>query len=307
MKKRVLIPLITFLLLIIVIVIFALKIPFSDINKLETHFVSIKVSKGGDASYEIVKKKPKNWVFLKDISKDAVQAIMLSEDWFFYGHNGVDLSQLKEAALDGLKSGKVRGASTISQQVVKNLFLSNERTMQRKFGELLITLYLEKKISKDKILEIYLNIIQYGKGLYGIKKASRHYFRKNPKKLSAYEGAFLAMLLPSPVRYAQSFKEKKLTKFAKKTMDSIIDKMVLAKVLTKKEAQREKKRRLGFIKKGRVKGAGNMQKVKSNDDGRNWEKRYHYDPDLSVKEDFKYDPDAINDEDLNVQEEFKLD
>jgi monofunctional biosynthetic peptidoglycan transglycosylase len=304
-KKRVLLPLLSLLILLTIVAIFTLKIPFSDINKLEKEYVKSNVDKKHKVSYEIVSKKPKSWVNLSDISPHAVKAIMLSEDWFFYGHDGIDISQVKEAALEGLTSGKVRGASTISQQVTKNLFLSHDRTIKRKFRELLTTLYLEKKVSKDKILEIYLNIIQYGKGLYGIKNASWKYFRKSPKNLNAYEGAFLAMLLPSPVRYAQSYKEKKLTKFAKTTMDNIIDKMVLAKVLTKKEANQEKKRRLRFIKRA-VKSAGNMQKIDANDDGRDWEKRYKYDPDLSVKEDFKYDPDAIKDEDLNVKEEFAV-
>ncbi|WP_127717655.1 biosynthetic peptidoglycan transglycosylase [Halobacteriovorax sp. HLS] len=309
MKKRILLPLLSIFVLLIIVALYIFKIPFGDIGKLEKQYVKVELTKDkkSPVEYSIVEKMPKGWVQLKDISPHAVKAIMLSEDWFFYGHDGVDLSQVKEAALDGIKGEKLRGASTISQQVTKNLFLSNDRTVQRKFRELLITLYLEKKVSKDKILEIYLNIIQYGKSLYGIKAASKKYFKKSPKNLNAYEGAFLAMLLPSPVRYGQSYKDRKLTKFAKETMDNIIDKMVLAKVLTKEEGAREKKRRLSFTRsKSKVKGLGNMQKIKSHDDGRNWEKRYEYDPDLAVKEDFKYDPDAINEDDLNVKEEFTV-
>ena len=307
MKKRILLPLLAFLFILVIAIVYALKIPFNDIGKLESHFVKVEVLKKGRVEYEIVKKKPKDWVMLKNISTNAKKAIMLSEDWFFYGHDGVDISQLKEAALDGITSGKVRGASTISQQVTKNLFLNHDRTIKRKFRELLITLYLEKKVSKDKILEIYLNIIQYGKGLYGIKNASKFYFKKRPSKLNAAEGAFLAMLLPSPVRYSQSFREKKLTDFANKTVDKIIDKMVLAKVLTKKQGIKEKKRKLGFERREKsVKGMGNMQKINADNDGRKWEKRYQYDPDLAVKEDFKYDPDAIKDDDLKVEEEFSV-
>lgn len=307
MKKRILLPLITLFIILSIIVIYALKIPFNDIGKLESHYVQVDVLKTGGVNYKIVSKKPRGWVLLKDISLNAKKAIMLSEDWFFYGHDGVDISQLKEATLDAMNGEKLRGASTISQQVTKNLFLNNDRTIKRKFRELLITLYLEKKVSKDKIFEIYLNIIQYGKGLYGIKSASRKYFKKSPKKLTAKEGAFLAMLLPSPVRYSQSFREKKLTKFAKSTVDKIIDKMVLAKVLTKKQGIKEKSRKLKFESRQRkVKGMGNMQKIKSNNDGRGWEKKYKYDPDLAVKEDFEYDPDAINDDDLQVQEEFSV-
>ncbi|OUR97777.1 hypothetical protein A9Q84_06135 [Halobacteriovorax marinus] len=284
------------------------SIPIFEINKLQNQFVDFKVNKKGIVEYHIVKKKPKSWVQLKDISKPAVQAIMLSEDWFFYGHHGVDLSQLKEAAIDSMNGKKLRGASTISQQVTKNIFFTHDRTIKRKLKELASTIYLENKVSKDKILEIYLNIIQYGKNLYGIRKASKYYFKKSPKKLNAKEGAFLAMLLPSPVRYAQSFKERKLTDFAKTTVHNILDKMVLAKVMTAKEAAREKKRKLSFEKTRRsLKGHGNMQRIKKLSDGRDWEERYKYDPDLSLAEDVEYDPDAINDDDLNIKEEFAVD
>lgn len=309
-KKK--IALVFTLLLFSLVGFLILSIPISDINKLQSNYVEYKLVKTkkvkkSQIEYKIVNKKPRNWISLKDISKEAVQAIMLSEDWFFYGHQGVDFSQLKEAAVDSVNGKKLRGASTISQQVTKNIFFTNDRTVKRKLKELFSTLYLEKKVSKDKILEIYLNIIQYGDRVYGIKKAARHYFKKSPKKLNAKEGAFLAMLLPSPIRYAQSYKDKKLTEFANRTVNSIIDKMVLAKVLTKKQAAIEKRRRLSFEKSKRsLKNAGNMQKVKGLIDGRDWEERYKYDPDLAVAEDIKYDPDAISDEDLSIKEEFAV-
>jgi len=306
-NKKTKISLLFLVILILGIASLYFSVPVAQINKLQNEFVHFKVNKLGKVEYKIVKKKPRNWILLKDISTPAIKAIMLSEDWFFYGHRGVDLSQLKEAALDSVNGKKLRGASTISQQVTKNIFFSNDRTIKRKLKELVSTLYLEKKVSKDKILEIYLNIIQYGDKLYGIKKASRYYFKKFPKKLNAKEGAFLAMLLPSPVRYGQSFKEKKLTEFANKTVNNILDKMVLAKYLTKKQASFEKRRKLSFEKTERsFKGAGNMQRIKNLSDGRDWEERYKYDPDLAVAEDLKYDPDAINDEDLNIKEEFSL-
>ncbi|WP_417336382.1 transglycosylase domain-containing protein [Halobacteriovorax marinus] len=290
-----------------------ISIPFGEINKLQKGFVKSTYSDELGVQYTIVDKRPKGWSPLKSISPNATSAIMLSEDWDFFRHVGVDVSQIKEAALDGIKGEKLRGASTISQQLTKNLFFSNDRSLQRKLKELGATMYLENKVSKEKILELYLNVIQYGDGIYGIKDAAKHYFNKSPKSLTAKEGAFLAMLLPSPVRYAQSFKEKKLTEFADETVNNILDKMALAKVISKEKAEYLKKQKLNF-EKGRAKsrqrrnlsGIGNRQRVKKLTDGRDWENRYKYDPDLSVAEEVKYDPDAINEDDLKLKEEFSL-
>lgn len=286
------------------------SVPFSEINKLSKGYVGVTYSEEKGVEYTIISKRPKGWSSLKNISKNATSAIMLSEDWDFFEHEGVDMSQVREAAIDGLKGEKLRGASTISQQVTKNLFFTSDRTVQRKFKELLATLYLEQKVSKDKILEVYLNVIQYGDGIYGIKDAAKHYFKKSPKSLTAKEGAFLAMLLPSPVRYSQSFKEKKLTKFANETVNNILDKMALAKVISKEKAKFLKTEELNFEKKPRrkkaLRGIGNRQRVKRHTDGRDWENRYKYDPDLSVAEDVQYDPDAINEDDLKLKEEFSV-
>lgn len=311
-KKKKIILIIILLLITISTGLIGVNIPFSDINKLSKGFVSIKYSDEKGVQYSIVSKRPKDWSSLKNISKNATSAIMLSEDWDFFQHEGVDVSQIKEAALDGLKGERLRGASTISQQLTKNLFFTNDRSIQRKLKELGATFYLEKKVSKEKILEVYLNVIQYGDGIYGIKEASRYYFRKSPNKLTAKEGAFLAMLLPSPIRYAQSFKEKKLTKFANETVNSILDKMALAKVISKEKANYLKKTKMSFEKKKRsnksrkLSGIGNRQRIKRHSDGRDWENRYKYDPDLSVAEEVKYDPDAINEDDLKLQEEFSV-
>lgn len=316
MKKKYKIIIILILLLITISAGFiGMSVPFSEINKLAKGYVSVSYSEEKGVVYKIVNKRPKGWSQLKQISKNATSAIMLSEDWDFFEHEGVDISQVKEAAIDGIKGEKLRGASTISQQVTKNLFFTSDRTIERKIKELVATIYLEKKVSKDKILEVYLNVIQYGDGVYGIKNASRHYFKKSPKSLTAKEGAFLAMLLPSPIRYSQSFKEKKLTKFASTTVNSILDKMALANVISKEKADFLKKEDLNFEssfkskrKSGAKKSRAAIRRAKSQrlSDGRDWENRYKYDPDLSIAEDVKYDPDAINEDDLNIKEEFSI-
>jgi monofunctional biosynthetic peptidoglycan transglycosylase len=199
--------------------------------------------------YELVAKKPKHWLGLKKVSKHARYAIMVSEDWAFYEHEGFDLNQIKIVLRDSLKERKlVRGASTITQQVVKNALLSNERSLTRKLKEFLLAREIEKVLTKDEILEIYLNLIELGDGVYGIHAGSYHYFKKHPSKLSAKEGAFLAMLLPSPKKYAQSFKNKILTKFATEQVANILVKLRQAKIITEKERLQLSYKKLNFEK-----------------------------------------------------------
>ena len=130
-----------------------------------------KVGRKGDIA--IKKKIPKSWIPITKISSKAFKAIVLSEDWAFYDHHGVDFKQVGEVLFASMTKGaKIRGASTISQQVIKNLFFSNERSYVRKIKEVLLTAYMEQVLNKNKILEIYLNIIEFGKNIYGIKQAS---------------------------------------------------------------------------------------------------------------------------------------
>lgn len=178
----------------------------------------------------------KSWVPLTKVSNLAKWSILVSEDWAFYEHDGIDFDQLKIVLSEFFESGNLsRGASTISQQVVKNIFLSRERSISRKLKEWIITYKLEKNLSKDEILEVYINLIELGKNIYGIKDASYYYFEKHPSKLSAKEGAFLAMLLPSPVKYSSSFRNETLSEFAKETIDSILVKLRQAKVITEEQ------------------------------------------------------------------------
>ena len=175
----------------------------------------------------------KDWVKIERVSYYAKWAIVVSEDWAFYEHQGVDFNQLELVIKESIGKHKLtRGASTISQQVVKNLFFSNERSIIRKFKEMILTYKLEQVLTKDRILELYLNIAELGEDLYGIKAASKFYFNKKPYALSAKEGAFLAMLLPSPKKYSISFRNRELTDYAKSTVDSILVKLRQAKIIS---------------------------------------------------------------------------
>ena len=254
-KNLIIASLILDVIILIPVLFYFLVIPRSKIDRLSKGFVEVKTT-ANKASYKIVDKKPKGWKTLKEINYTAAHAIVVSEDWDFYNHSGYDLGQVKEAVGDSVQGKKLRGASTISQQLIKNLFLSNERSMIRKAKELSFTMYMERSVSKEKTLEIYLNIIEYGEGVYGITNAPKHYFNKSPKNLTAREGAFLAMLLPSPKKHAQSFKDKKLTPFANKVVNSILVKLVRAKYLKEEQLAKEKSRSFSWEKGGAPKSSG---------------------------------------------------
>jgi monofunctional biosynthetic peptidoglycan transglycosylase len=200
-----------------------------------------------ETSITFEKNRPPQWVLISEVSKKAVGAIVVSEDWAFYSHKGYDPNQMKEAMNHDLAKGKfARGASTITQQVAKNVFLDSDKTMIRKLKELYLAVKLEETLKKPKILEIYLNIAEFGEGLYGIGNAARFYFGKPASELTAKEGAFLAMLLPSPKRYSVSFRQKHLTAYARKTIFTILGKMVQARYLTEEEKDAERAQPLSF-------------------------------------------------------------
>lgn len=134
-----------------------------------------------------------------------VDALLLSEDAGFYGHMGVDLAEIRAAWAENAERGRIaRGGSTITQQLVKNLFLSRDKSYGRKMEEAALALLVDAALPKRRILEIYVNVIEWGPGLYGIGPASRHYFGKTPGELTPKEIAFLVCLIPSPVRYHQA-------------------------------------------------------------------------------------------------------
>ena len=142
------------------------------------------------------------WIPFSRIPKYVLDAIIVSEDGTFYSHAGVDWYEVQESMGRNLEEGKiVRGASTITQQLAKNLYLSTSRTPSRKLKELMITLMLESKLSKRRILELYVNNIEWGPGVFGVQAAARTYFGKSTPRLTRDEAARLAAVIPSPLRY----------------------------------------------------------------------------------------------------------
>ncbi len=221
---------------------------FPDPGILRTQFPVVKYF-GPKQPFDIVvnKVKPATWVSIGSIAPEAVAAIIVSEDWAFFSHPGYDARQIKFALQEDLQAGHfARGASTITQQMIKNVFLDQDKKLWRKIKEFILAVQAEKKLGKRRILEIYLNIAEWGEGIFGIGAASQFYFHKNPSQLTAREGAFLAMLLPSPKKYSQSFRNKQLTSYARETMNSILDKMVKAQYLNETESHIAKSSTLSF-------------------------------------------------------------
>ncbi len=144
----------------------------------------------------------RDYVSKENISPNARLAVMASEDQLFPEHNGFDLKSIKKAFESNKKKPKrIRGASTISQQVAKNVFLWQGRSWVRKGLEVYFTFMIEWIWGKERILEVYLNVAEMGKGIFGIEAASRHYYKKPAKKLTRTEAAQIAAILPNPKKY----------------------------------------------------------------------------------------------------------
>lgn len=166
----------------------------------------------------------KNYVKLDQISKFLPNSIILTEDSTFYQHNGFDQDGIERCYEKFKEKNRiVCGGSTITQQLAKNMFLSKNKTFIRKGVEALITIQIERSLTKKEILERYLNIVQFGKNIFGVKQAAQFYFKKSPSALTLLESAFLAMVLPNPEKYSQSYYRKDLTKFARRRLSQIIE------------------------------------------------------------------------------------
>ena len=146
----------------------------------------------------------RTWVDLSHISPWAIKSVLAAEDSEFYQHQGIRLQAIFRALLLDFQMGKARhGGSTITQQLARTIFLSRERTIQRKASEAIIAIRMEKAFTKDQILEMYLNMAYFGHGAYGIAAASQTYFDKPASQLSLPEASMLAGLLPAPNAYTR--------------------------------------------------------------------------------------------------------
>ncbi len=167
-----------------------------------------------------------NWVAFPDISPFMPAAAISHEDGAFYEHGGFAPWAIRDALVRNLQEGRyVVGASTISMQLAKNLYLQREKTIARKVQEVILTWWLENALNKDEILELYLNVIEYGPAVYGLRNAAAYYFGRNPIDLSPAEAAFLACMLPSPKRYHVSYERGALSRSMKSKMRRLLEHM----------------------------------------------------------------------------------
>lgn len=141
------------------------------------------------------------WIPIEKVSEKFLLAVIASEDQRFFSHFGFDVKEIKNAVEERMKKKRIRGASTITQQTAKNLFLWSGKDFVRKGFEAYYTLTMELLLSKERILELYVNIAEFGEHIYGVEAAANYYFNKPAKNLNAPEAALLAAILPNPVKY----------------------------------------------------------------------------------------------------------
>jgi monofunctional glycosyltransferase len=140
------------------------------------------------------------FVPLNQISPDFQHAVIAAEDARFYQHHGFDWHAIQIAAENDMEGGRIRGGSTITQQLVKNLFFGTERSLMRKGAEFTLVPVAEFVLGKKRILELYLNVVEWGPGVYGAESASRYYYRTSARNIDRERGARLAAILPLPLK-----------------------------------------------------------------------------------------------------------
>jgi monofunctional biosynthetic peptidoglycan transglycosylase len=143
-----------------------------------------------------------HWVPIEDISKNLQKAVIASEDGRFFEHNGLDFSAMQKAAIGNFKGKKLKGGSTITQQTAKNVFLWQGRSYFRKALEAYYTVLIELVWGKQRILEVYLNSIEMGDGIYGAEAATQHWYKRDCKSLTRMQAAGIAAILPNPRRFS---------------------------------------------------------------------------------------------------------
>ena len=206
-----------FALLVVAIVAAILTLP--DVRVLERCFTT--------SMYEVkLCPESENYAKLRAISPYMIHAVIVAEDGAFYSHEGFDWHEMQESFEQNLRTGHIqRGGSTLTQQLAKNVFLGKEKSIWRKLKEAYLAHAIEKHYKKDFILEKYLNVVEFGEGIYGVRPAALHYFHKSPAELNPLEAAYLAFLLPNPKGYSKNFRAGKLTPFTRKTVSTILKRM----------------------------------------------------------------------------------
>jgi hypothetical protein len=201
----------------------------APIKKLRRQFLH-KAYKGDEFVKEFkVGSSHRRFVSFRRLGDMIQKGVRTCEDGRFFKHNGFQLKHIKESIIQNLREKRfARGASTISMQTVKNLFLTGKKNLSRKFQEMLLTYAMEQELSKKRILEIYMNIIEWGPKIYGIGHATAHYFNKKPSELTAVEAAFLGSVIANPNKYYYMYKRGEITNTWAQYLKVIVRKMRVA-------------------------------------------------------------------------------
>lgn len=193
----------TIIFTIIVIVSYLLTIIFYPIPQVNHPYETQIISNEDRLLYSKIKEETGSYVKLENVSEAFLNTLILVEDQTFYSHNGVDYKRIIASTINNIKNkGIVEGGSTITQQLSRMVYLNNDKTFKRKFKELLISKKFEANYKKEKILEMYINLVFFGHNLYGIESASNYYFNKSPAYLDYNESAVLVGIINSPNNYA---------------------------------------------------------------------------------------------------------
>lgn len=194
-----------------------------NVKRLKKEFVHYAEVQNGKWIPIVVGESNPDYVPLWDVSPYVVKAFLTTEDGRFFRHHGFIIHEFRSALIKNLKAGYFKyGASSITMQIVKNVMLYRAKTLSRKLEELFLTWYIETVLTKDRLMEIYVNVIEYGPGIYGIGRAAQHYFAKHPREINPVEAAFFSTILPSPKRRYKQYCHNKPSRWTMRYIATIL-------------------------------------------------------------------------------------
>lgn len=222
----------------------------TGIEYLEGEFEYRPLTKEGRTGIpRMVGKNKDNWIPYDRVPYVQRRCIVVSEDSTFFFHNGIEITEMQKAIQHAIETGeKARGGSTITQQLVKNLFLSRDRTALRKLQELLLTFYLESTLSKEYLFELYVNLIEWGPNIYGLRDASMHYFARPPRRLNGKEMSYLATIIPGPLLYHEYFEKGHVPYRHMRHVIGLLEKLNRFGSISDEQLAKAKDQRIRFIK-----------------------------------------------------------
>jgi len=219
----------------------------ANLQLLQHQFLHRIEESGGRVVRRFIGPSSSSWVSLDEVPRYLISALTTSEDSQFFKHHGFSLGGIRRSLRVNLeRGGFYQGASTLSQQLVKNLFLSSEKTLARKLQEAFITWQLERFLSKDRILELYLNVVEWGPDSHGLREAAMHYFGKTPSELSLLEAAYLVCIIPNPRGYHAYYERGVVPPAFMRRVRRLLKEMAARGLLSQENLERAQGQRIRF-------------------------------------------------------------